>query len=231
MSELNSKQLHREIPILFKGDMVRAILADQKHQTRRINGLDEVNQDPDAWRYDSTNIHGDHLFFDTHAAISGHDPQDCTRIVKCPYGKSGDILWVRETWATDFQANFLYRASDPNPSPMGPYGAKKIVDGVNNVWRPSIFMPRVAARLLLANQSVRVERLQDISEADAMAEGVTPLYMESWRKPGERITQCTAAESFAYLWDTINKARGFPWSANPFVWVVEFRRLEPEKGS
>lgn len=205
----------KERPIISTGEMVRAILAGRKTQTRRLNGLKEVNRDPGAWRYNGTNINGDHLFFDVHAAISGHRPPDCTLIVKCPYGQPGDRLWVREAF---FDHNFdgekdvemiEYRASEWERD-----------GGDGGGWSSSIHMPRWASRIVLEITGVRVERLQEITEADALAEGVEPAHF-----PHGGSTLHPYFHGFRTLWDEINGKRT-SWESNPFVWVIEFRRLE-----
>lgn len=136
----------------------------------------------------------------------------------CPYGNPGDTLWVRETWGP-FEGGFIYRADEgPNVKPD---------DGR---WHPSIHMPRDASRLSLLIKSVRVERLQEISEADAFAEGVGH-YVDSGAA-GEATPDGarTAREWFAQLWDTIN-AKSHPWASNPWVWVVEFEKINKEKNN
>lgn len=125
----------------------------------------------------------------------------------CPYGEPGDRLWVRETWAKAGEQGdrVEYRADTADPK------AGK--------WRPSIFMPSWASRITLEVESVRVERLQDISEADARAEGVTPA---PFTKAG-RAAHLVHVEAFESLWGSINGPDS--WAANPWVWVVAFRRV------
>ncbi|MCY1166937.1 hypothetical protein D9M73_68910 [compost metagenome] len=151
----------------------------------------------------------------------------------CPYGRPGDRLWVREAWRVDVGFNdvpprdidacatVFYEATD------GP------ADGFKGRLRPGMFMPRWASRITLEITGVRVERLQDISEADAIAEG-TELIDElrnpterRWRAYGNESTEsCTSAvASYRTLWESINGAGS--WDANPWVWVVEFRRVRP----
>ena len=129
--------------------------------------------------------------------------------LKCPYGAPGDRLWVRETWDTDGKT-IAYRATTPetttDPEPMR--------------WRPSIHMPRWASRLTLAVTSVRVERVQEITEADARAEGIEPQRSDYSGEDSNSL-------QFRDLWDSINAARGYGWAVNPWVWVVEFERVQP----
>lgn len=157
----------------------------------------------------------------------------------CPYGQPGDRLWVREAWChlsdvrtadpggDALQRRVFYRADYPGDTLMHDDDpAEKIK------WRSSRFMPRWAARLSLEIVSVRVERLQGISEADAIAEGLIsvagPLKTRMWEYSTSAGGQF-ADPRVAYhcLWDELNAARGHPWQANPFVWRIEFRRIAP----
>lgn len=205
-----------EHPILFSGPMVRAILAGAKTQTRRVCK-------PEWLR-----------------CLDSEDDEDRAKAVAgCPYGAPGMRLWVRETWAEAGNEDHapldprraLYRA-DTKP---GDYGADVFQDGREyfDGWRPSIHMPRWASRIDLEVTGVRVERLQEISEEDARAEGVdewipceirTGIRARIW---GGGKRQGTAREHFSILWDSINSKRGYGWDANPWVWVIEFRRVRP----
>lgn len=216
----------KERPILFSGPMVRAILEDRKTQTRR-----EVKPQPLMW--DSSDkpsisdgpIHGPEEYqpvaYDKHGDMIAGKPiygvydSDGEWGVKCPYGQPGDRLWVRETFADEaggtrrfLGEHIFYRADDWQP----------LVDR----WTPSIHMPRWASRVLLEITAVRVERLQDISSADCIAEGCSgghssiPCYPYS----------ATEKEHYQWLWDSINGAGS--WDANPWVWVIDFKVVERE---
>jgi hypothetical protein len=130
---------------------------------------------------------------------------------ECPYGQPGDRLWVRETWSVppgdevEPGARLLYRADPADDAQWSPAPLFR--------WRPSIHMPRWASRLSLDLTGVRVEPVQDISEADAIAEGRNLLVAH----PGY----------FPDTWDAINAARGYGWDANPWVWVLEFAPPTP----
>ncbi len=185
----------RERPILFSAPMVRALLAGTKTQTRLVvKGVDQ-------WHPDSRTVKLIGLGDDGCAAMP-YDEFDrmLGGAIKGPYGKPGDRLWVRETWAPDEyegQREF-YRADDEHFMP--PCG-----------WKPSIHMPRMASRITLEVTGVRVERLQDISAGDAWAEGIS------------FSPDVDPVHEYQDLWEQINGPGS--WSTNPWVWVVEFRRL------
>jgi hypothetical protein len=125
----------------------------------------------------------------------------------CPYGRNGDRLWVRETFGMldCHHGQTVYRAD----------GKDRFTD---ILWRPSIFMPRWASRITLEITCVRVQPLQDISEFDCIAEGVSPCGHDGF---------CTDQHTCSYkkLWNSINAKRGFAWEKNPWVWVIEFRTI------
>lgn len=199
-------------PILFSGPMVRAILAGTKTQTRRIVDVKrgaivamQISEPTTVETRDRQRIpirEAAHL---------------------CPYGAPGDRLWVRETWAP---ADGRYSAV---PVVYRADGGAQPAD--DDRWRPSIFMPRWASRLTLDVVSVRVERLHEISEGDARAEGVTLGEPMPAKINGERgvVRFYEARAAFACLWDAINGKRA-PWLSNPWVWVVTFRREERAHG-
>ena len=132
----------------------------------------------------------------------------------CPYGQVGDRLWVKETWGAwphlggDYQRESLrYRADGEYESE---YNAWR--------WRPSIFMPRWASRLTLEIIKVRVQRLQEISAEDVVAEGVLPPNPHGWLPDIARL-------KFGLFWDTLNAKRGYDWASNSWVWAIEFQRM------
>lgn len=200
-----------ERPILFSGAMVRAILEGRKTQTRRAvkkpaNVPPEDFRDACEWMQ----RHGK-------GSVLKRGPCDGVQWrLPCPYGAPGDRLWVRESWAPDCEGPPYYAADYPaGVGPAGPITAE-------NRWRwtPSIHMPRWASRITLDVVSVRVEPLQTISTVDAMAEGVVPA--------ANAAGVLSYTTGFRLLWDSINGARpGCSWADNPWVWVVEFRRVAP----
>ena len=197
------KTIVRERPILFSGPMVRAILEGRKTQTRRV-----IRPQPHP----------------THQRLLEEHPGDPQLGIPCPYGAAGDRLWVRETWAS------IRGLDEKKPSEIASYGDSADLgffyrsDGDEQVvgrgrWRPSIHMPRWASRITLGILGVRVERVKDIGEEEAVSEGCVVM-------PASAINpQPTARGSFIMLWNSINYARGFGWLSNPWVWVIEFRRV------
>lgn len=133
--------------------------------------------------------------------------------LKNPYGEVGDYLWVREAFREE-NGKVFYRANNDN-------GGK---------WKPSIYMPRKYSRILLKIKNIRVERVQDISVKDAIAEGVeNPLAgykLGEVPPPQDGVYLADERTSFARLWNKINKTRGYDWDKNPFVWVIEFERVK-----
>jgi hypothetical protein len=134
----------------------------------------------------------------------------------CPYGQPGDRLWVREAWACiegEDSEGYIYRAD---------WHERRDRSFLSPDWRPSIRMPRRISRITLEIQSVRVERLHRIGEESARGEGVEPEWVVSVERGTSYQSYCAA---FVRLWDKINAKRGYPWESNPWVWVIEFRRV------
>lgn len=205
----------KERPILFSAPMVLALLDGSKTQTRRVvkpEGAVHIFQ-----------------FRGTTAAAGADEPTGewgwcgSERVVhkhiRCPYGQPGDRLWVRETWrerVPDQDGRILdYRADHFSEDPC------------NEPWKPSIYMPREASRITLEIASVRIERLNDISEADARAEGVTPQSNGRYHCGFDdgKVECRSPVTAYAWLWNSINGLDS--WSANPWVWVVEFKVVKP----
>jgi len=213
-----------EKPILFSGEMVRAILDGRKSETRRVirhrENRWEIMEDDDGslWPYWPCYVYA--------------EPEPIR--MECPYGEAGDTLWVRETWAVAYEyepgslnvlrasndeyaencKRVLYRATDTIP------------DDVALKWRPSIHMPRWASRINLLVKEIRVERLQEITEEGAKAEGVWDMRNETgdagWGAGEPAPSQYSYRNGFRDLWNRINAKRGFPWESNPWVWTVKF---------
>lgn len=201
-------------PILFTDPMVQAILGGAKTQTRRVvKPIPQMVTDKSivTWEGDAGALM--HLF----DQVGRH----------CPYGQSGDRLWVREAFfdTTPYANAPLFQG---RTHPIA-YRADGEVIGCHR-WRPSIHMPRTASRILLEITAVRVERLQDCSENDAQAEGIQRFddFFAAERLSANEFRHMapTAVESYALLWNAINGPGS--WLANPWVWVIEFKRVEVE---
>lgn len=220
----------KEHPIIFSGPMVRAILAGQKTVTRRVLKVP-------SWAHtDSLEVENGIATVETRNGLDGH--------LISPYGATGDRLWVRETWASHGPQLVAYQADGECGAWMGDSAGGRLwifhgwvtqaerhesrellgrrwgLAARGGRWRPSIHMPRWASRLDLEVVNVRAEHLHDIDDADALREGVLTL---------EGGTTAPPREVFADLWDTINGERA-PWSSNPWVWRVEFKRTEVPRG-
>ena len=222
----------KERPILFSSPMVRAILEGRKTQTRRV-----VKPQPDSakgWLYPQK-MHG----FTPEGRpfgnwlewrMVGEDyPDTPNDSFFCPYGQPGDQLWVKETWrpVSAWQGSISgceieYRAD----------GAKKAFAKVWSVpkykqpWKPSIHMFKDVSRITLEITGIRVERLQDISKEDSVFEGIEVYELEEANTTTARFGDAhryTAKEAYRDLWESINGPGS--WDANPYVWVVEFKRI------
>lgn len=201
----------RERPILFKPEMVRAILSGSKTQTRRIITPQDTTTEP-GW-----------MFYRRGKTVygweEGKDNEFAAILWAGPYGSKGTRLWVRETWAPhEGRQHAYYYADHPD--------WRTSADGEDvdiNRWRPSIHMPRWACRLVLEVTEVRVERLQDISDEDVRAEGIR---IERHPEESPEDYAMSHVEAYAEAWDRINGARA-SWDSNPWVWVVSFKPVSP----
>lgn len=210
-----------ERPILFSGEMVKAILDGRKTQTRRVVKPQpkevHVGKAKEKRYVEVITLNNSEI-----AA-----PGSPAHIEECPYGISDDRLWVRETSVLLPNNTTLYRATD------GERGEAWMMYGKPK-WKPSIFMPRWASRITLEITNVRVERLQDITEEDAIKEGIQKSDSEGLRHwpylGADHLVKGTpkvfpfARQAFSSLWDSIN-GKKHPWSSNPWCWVIEFNRV------
>ncbi|BEN05978.1 MULTISPECIES: ASCH domain-containing protein [Serratia] len=209
----------KERPVIFNGEMVRAILDGRKTQTRRaisdrhLHLIDVASQVGECYPLES--------------GIDHANSQSYYREY-CPFGQVGDRLWVRETWTPE-----SIDAEEGNYSPD--YRATANGQPLDGRWTPSIHMPRWASRITLEITAVRVERLNDISQADAKAEGVKPAgdmlpdYPDTFLTPKGDFA--IAKVAFQRLWQSIYGEES--WAANPWVWIIEFKQVsarEVERG-
>lgn len=205
-----------ERPILFSTPMVRAILDGRKTQTRRIikkqpHGAGEWIMQGISWLFPNVNPYIN---------------------IKCPHGQPGDILWVRETWNViplewkepgdilGVERRYI-RAIDPRSGATIPYfylykASSDFYEIDHREWKPSIFMPKEAARIWLEVTNVRVERLKDISDEDCQAEGLTAPMITDHLRGGWYV-------AYKALWESINGKDS--WTKNPWVWCVSFKRI------
>lgn len=223
----------KERPILFAGEMVRAILDGKKSQTRRVIKPQPAGSFDGPQLYAPTKIdrHGEEYPGPEVFGIYCKDGEWGTR---CHYGQPGDHLWVRERAYCDdqnaidrrwkprnrFETNdwldaMYYRADGDCCTQIAECACAEVG---KPKWRPSIHMPRWASRITLAVKAVRVERVQEISPEDCIEEGI---------EREEHLANCSSRlrPRFQKLWDSINAKRGYSWESNPWVWVVEFKRV------
>lgn len=203
----------KERAIIFSGNMVKAILEGHKSQTRRVRGLGEVNADPIRWRVWGPEHEGNWAFTDhPHQGEKGNIVR-----VRCPYGQKGDRLYVKETWSHDCPHCDDLKCGNPDHVWYRANESQIVADSFAGPasWRSPLFMPRWASRITLEIVGVRVERVQQISELDCEAELGAPSHSLG----------NDAYPKFAALWDTINAARGYSWATNPWVFVIEFRKV------
>lgn len=217
----SKSQQVKETPMLYTGKMVRAILGRRKRQTRRminrLSGFRKIRQ------FGPSTTPGYDWCFRCHRGL-WHEMRTDQVYDRCPYGGIGDRIWVRETWAPicEFDKEFgtLYRA-DRYPSDAA----------IPLKWKPSIFMPRYACRILLQITSVGIQRVQSITEADALAEGC---YYAHGLCVGEdrdlRVgrTWPHARQWYKSLWKELHGEES--WGANPWVWVIGFEILSTSGG-
>jgi len=192
----------RSRPILFSATMVRALLAGTKTQTRRV-------VKPCKCKITAAQL----------AACEVSGEVNLGDYTNSPYGQPGDRLWVRETWAAPHSDDARPPRSIHCDWMQIHYAATEERGGL--LWRPSIHMPRWASRITLEITGVRVERLQDISAKDAIAEGVR-VHEDHHGKPSGSIY--SPVQAYCDLWESINGHGS--WDANPWVWVLEFKRVE-----
>jgi hypothetical protein len=217
-----------ERPIISSAPMVRAILAGRKTQTRRLltvpwQGSKRSLPYEPYWVEEDGRL----LFCDEYGEY-----HDVERTMRCPYGKPGDRLWVKETFAAldlgvKGKACIAYRATCPGDAFDFVRGPSEVERIKVHRWKSPLFMARDFSRLLLEVTEVRVQRLQEISDEDAAAEGVCletsedPRYLDAYAH-GPRA-------AFSWLWDHLNADRA-PWASNPWVWAVTFCQVEVPRG-
>jgi len=228
-----------EKPVLFKTDMVQSIMEDIKRMTRRTKGLEKVNEKPDDYYFQSLVLHASGKFTFCPNEI---DKPRTADIIECkPQYNAGDLMWVKENfWPTqsDEYVNkitrmpFIYKADFNSPEQIEDINYAKKEFKLK--WKPSVFMPKDAARIWLRCTEVRAERLNDITEADALAEGVKSIisipgtykhYCPENYYTKEQLEEALPwvgdpRQSFLYLWESINGKESV--DLNPWVFVYSF---------
>jgi len=198
-----------EYPIIFNSEEVKAILEGRKTQTRKVVKPQPVKPKEGAY-FDSYNKTEQWNWW------SPEGKQFLSQIIKCPYGKVGDRLWVRETFAqlmiNPYADDYFYKADNP----QHPQKGMKIK------WTPSTQMPRWASRITLEITDIRVEGLQEISEEDAKKEGC--ILAKDYEELSKTFFTNPYKEVFIELWNSLAK-EDFKWNDNPWVWVINFRRF------
>lgn len=208
----------KEYPILFSTEMVRAITEGRKTQTRRV-----IKPQPPHWEWN-------HYKWDDRCVNVAHPDIAEEYYVICPFGKPRDRLWVRETWAHDDPDCKDIKCGNRDHIWWKANENKIVADSFAGSarWRSPIFMPRWASRITLKIINIRADRLQKITPADVLAEGIKQSRDGYWLAPLAGVPDFPwgdARMAFSSLWNDINEKRGFGWNANPWVWVIEFEVL------
>lgn len=221
----------KEHPIIMQADMVKATLDGSKTMTRRTYGLDRVNNSPNDWEFKRLNNGAIALFW--RVDIYDEDIALC----KCPYGRVGDRLWVRETWAPFLRLDYVgdktgfrveYKAGGVEDKYCTVEQAERLKARRGTNWDSPLFMPRWASRILLEITEVRAERLHPISLNEIYAEGCPIERATIFDDPPEAYAkESDAFEWFNNLWNSINSKRGYGWETNPWVWVISYKRITP----
>lgn len=237
--------MKKERGLMHTTDMVQAILANRKTETRRTRGLNAINSDPDFYKFgglktknrlwDSTKEENPNLLATTAIFL---DPIDCETKIKCPYGNVGDRLYVREKWAKynseSFDQEDIYAFFVLNDGTIVNNTISNVYMDANllSPWKPSIHMPKEAARIWLEITDIKIERLHDITDESALAEGIesisekviTPTHYKNYLDSNSMMI--FPKGSYRTLWDSINakpNKTDLSWKVNPWVWVIKYK--------
>lgn len=221
----------KERPIIMSYDSVRAILDGRKSMTRRVV---KPRYRDDEFGFNVCSCPATNEVWVEKADEEGGDFEEGTRFVPCPYGQVGDRLWVRESWASlgfhednvpihvlkdnnGIEHDVVYSAECPDFEWLDENGSCEYNKNGTQAshWKSPMFMPRWASRITLEITAIRVERLQDITEDDAIKEG--------FHNYG---TEVDTLDAFCEAWQSLNAKRGYPWESNPWVWVVSFKVVQ-----
>ena len=236
----------KERPIIFSAPMVRALLEGRKSQTRRLVKPQPECVDGATWRADGLS------WAPCRDELSRGILDQIGPAIRCPHGATGDRLWTKETWAPADRWADGFEREDPTcvryradgaairfegdvPIPLDAYAWSE-----PPAWRSPIYMPRWASRITLEIVDVRVERLQSITDEDAMAEGISPgdgawhdgpdgkYFADKCGWYIDHVRHNAPSHAFRALWDSLHGKRA-PWSSSPWVWVLTFKRVEESK--
>lgn len=218
--------------LMLKPEMILAYKKGLKTQTRRLKGLEKINQNPDNWVFKQMRI--------DHADFTNKKPPIGFQSIRLPYGNTSSTLWFKETWAIickvanpfcecddEYEAinHYVeYRADSGNPCPGDWPEDECRGNDTAPKWRSSMFMPIRCSRFTeIPILDVRVERLHNIDEFDSLSEGIEPGVNSKFTF--DKKTFLSARSAYAYLWDSIN-GKTFPWESNPWVFVYEFPKFK-----
>lgn len=237
----------KELPILFKTPMIQAILNNTKFETRRDQKLKEINLSPDDWELLTFKVFSEEYGFNK--AVFHNCQTEDVKVVKCPWMKN-DILWCKETWRPNLRGTmtnpgyeYLIRYKAGGDDVLVPIDEKDwfeelTADGKYK-WKSSMFMRRKFARIFLKVESVELQRLHDITEEQAISEGIEPwgsiqgAYFRNYSKNAttdikhpnhESPAISDPIKSYKSLWESINGDGS--WESNPWVWVIKFTKIE-----
>ena len=211
--------------ILFKPDMIKAIAEGRKTQTRRLDSLKEINQELDKWVCQG-NPYGiwrfDHK--ETHQ-----------RIVVRPRYQVGEVVYIKEAWAIKDCGNRVSLTKEAWTEGFPTNRLEYVLDAPEQYWwnkRSPLFMPEWAARYFLRITAVKVQRLQEMTWADCVAEGIIDKGNDNFYSPDKpNLFYSVPQGAYAELWDSINKKPGTRWADNPFVWVYSFEKVDKVRSS
>lgn len=202
--------MSKEHPIIYSTPMIKAYMEDRKTMTRRV-------MKPQPKMIHEIFQHQGYVYAQTE--LLERDKNLLNGCVRCPYGQPGDALWIRQTFFANlgkllFTKEELSRLkNDKEFNELAQSSGLQI----DVKWTPAIFMPRKWSFYTQTITSIRVERLQDITEEDAEKEGIEFV-----------LTHKTRRDQFATLWDSINAKRGYPWASNPWIWVISYPKYSEE---
>lgn len=206
-------------PMMYQSEMIQSLIKNLKTITRRTKGLDIINKNPNEWFFNrqsnQIDLNANNIELGTYIFLNNSINTECL-LIKCPW-QVGDIIWVRETFTEWPEGEFQYYATTALGDELGK-------------WKPSIHMPKKACRLFLKVKSVRVERLQKITERDSIAEGVSdrlkPDDLDRLKNLNWIIPSPFSYHQFGFLalWCKLYGIES--WLNNPWVWVIEFEEIE-----